>query len=73
MKDTEQFMHGRVRETGWGHWQMHRHVGTTLLHMCKVFPTQSVEADMTVTSIDDVTDVLLMYIGGRDKRKHARD
>ena len=29
-----------------------------------------VQKQMTVTSFDDVTDVL-MYIGGRNKRKHA--
>ena len=28
---------------------------------------------MTVTSFDDITDVLLMYIRGRYKRKYAQD
>ena len=42
------------------------------LHAQRFFPPK-VQTQMRVTSFDDVTDVLLMYIGGRDKRKHAQD
>ena len=37
MKDMEWLMHGGVRETGWGCQQIHMCVGTTLLHIYKVF------------------------------------
>ena len=43
---------------------MHRHVATTLLHMHKGSFPPKVQKQMTVTSLDDLTDVLLMYIGG---------
>ena len=36
-KDMEWFVHGGVRETGQGCWQMHRQVGIALLHMHKGF------------------------------------
>ena len=39
-------------------------------HVQRFFPPK-VQKQMTVASFDDITDILLMYIGGRDKRKHA--
>ena len=40
------------------------------VHMQRFFPPK-VQKQITVMSLDDVTDGLLTYIGGRDKRKCA--
>ena len=39
-------------------------------HAQRFFPSK-MQKQMTVTSSDDITGVLLLYIGGRYKRKHA--
>ena len=39
-------------------------------HVQRFFPPK-MQKQMTVTSFDDVTDLLLMYIGGQYKRKQA--
>ena len=55
-------MHGGVRETGWGHQWMNRHVSMTLLYMHEGFFPPRMQKQMRVISHDDVTDVLLIYI-----------
>ena len=44
MEFTWEFVHGWVREIGWGHWWMCRQVGMTLLHMHKGFSCLDEEA-----------------------------
>ena len=39
-------------------------------HVQRFFPPK-VQKQMKVMSFDDITDVTLMYIGGRYERKHA--
>ena len=45
MKDMWGSMCVRLREICWGHRQMHRQVGMTLLCMCKGFSHLNEEAD----------------------------
>ena len=40
------------------------------VHAQRFFPPKVLK-QMTEMSFEDVTDILLIYIGGRDKRKHA--
>ena len=42
------------------------------VHVQRFFPPK-VQKQVIVTLFDDVTDILLMYIGGWNKRKHAQD
>ena len=58
MKDVWWSVHGRVREIGWGCWQMHKQVDMTLQCMHKGFSHLNKEADDSDV-FGDVTDVLL--------------
>ena len=42
----------------------------SIVHVQRFFPPK-VQKQMAVMSFADVTDILLMYIGGRDREQHT--
>ena len=53
-----------------GCWQVYRQIMTVLLHMCSGFPAKMVEQTF-VTSLNDVTRVSHVLVGGNYKRGSA--
>ena len=73
MKDTEWFMHGRVKETGQGCWQMCRCVSTTVWHMNKGLSNPKYRSRWKWCHLMMSLMSFLCIIGGRDKRKLRQD